>query len=220
MPKIIGNTTTTPMAVPDLAQTDSTKANYTKNKKVSFLENDSGYATEHYVNSEISEVKAIAKGRATGYVFDTVDDMNTWLADSDNVANLTLGDNLYIRATDVPDYWWDGTQAQQLETQKVDLTEYMPLSGGAFTGEISFKDSNAINSKGDEKPRFILVMEGFANGGVVKYVSYEFLLGTIEAAITNHGMRIDDLESANGDIETALDNIIAIQNSLIGGGSV
>lgn len=35
-----------------------------------------------------------------------------------------------------------------------------------------------------------------------------------------HDMRIENLELANGDIETALDNIIAIQNSLIGGGSV
>ena len=25
---------------------------------------------------------------------------------------------------DVPDYWWDGTQKQKLETQKVDLTTY------------------------------------------------------------------------------------------------
>lgn len=36
----------------------------------------------------------------------------------------------------------------------------------------------------------------------------------------NHDMRIENLELANGDLETALDNIIAIQNSLIGGGSV
>ena len=77
------------------------------------------------IETALDDIEAIAKGRATGYVFDTVDDMNTWLADSDNVANLVLGDNLYIRATDVPDYWWDGTQAQQLETQKVDLAEYV-----------------------------------------------------------------------------------------------
>ena len=93
-------------------------------KYTSDLENDSGYATETYVNNAIEEVEAIAKGRATGYVFDTIDDMNTWLADDTNTAKLVLGDNLYIRATDVPDYWWDGSTAQQLETQKVDLSEY------------------------------------------------------------------------------------------------
>lgn len=80
----------------------------------------STYATK----TALAETEAIAKGRATGYVFDTVDDMNTWLADEGNVGNLVLGDNLYIRAKDVPDYWWDGSSAQELETQKVDLTEY------------------------------------------------------------------------------------------------
>ena len=93
---------------------------------------------------------SIAKGRATGYVFDTVDDMNDWLSYEADRTTLVLGDNLYIRAKDVPDFWWDGTSAQELETQKVDLTEYV---------------------------------------------------------------KKEELNS----IETALDNIIAIQNALIGG---
>ena len=53
MAKIIGNTTTTPMTVPDLAQTNERKADYVKNKKMSFLENDSGYVTEQYVEGVI-----------------------------------------------------------------------------------------------------------------------------------------------------------------------
>lgn len=77
------------------------------------------------MNSEIADVKAIAKGRATGYVFDTLEDLDAWLSDEANTANLVLGDNFYIRAVDVPDYWWDGSAKQQLETQKVDLTEYV-----------------------------------------------------------------------------------------------
>lgn len=74
------------------------------------------------------EAKTIAKGRATGYVFDTAEDMETWLASEENIKNLVLGDNLYIRATDVPDYWWDGEQAQKLETQKVDMEEYVKFT--------------------------------------------------------------------------------------------
>lgn len=75
---------------------------------------------------EISErAEAIAKGRATGYVFDTVTDLDEWLQDSENTSKLVLGDNLYIREVGVPDYWWDGTSKQILETQKVDLTEYV-----------------------------------------------------------------------------------------------
>lgn len=69
------------------------------------------------------EAEIIAKGRATGYVFDTIDDMEIWI--EEHKSELILGDNLYIRETNVPDFWWDGTSAQLLETQKVDLTEYI-----------------------------------------------------------------------------------------------
>lgn len=74
---------------------------------------------------ETQRIEAIAKGRATGYVFDTKADMDLALEDTEFVSKLVLGDNLYIRATDTPDYWWDGENAQQLETQKVDLSEYV-----------------------------------------------------------------------------------------------
>lgn len=91
---------------------------------------DIGYG-ESNVSDGIADAKAkaeeaetIAKGRATGYVFDTKADMDAWLENPVNKAKLVLGDNLYIRATDTPDYWWDGSNAQQLETQKVDLSEY------------------------------------------------------------------------------------------------
>ncbi|HEY9122851.1 MAG TPA: hypothetical protein VIO15_00825 [Bacteroidales bacterium] len=76
----------------------------------------------------INETNAIAKGRNKGYVFATVDALDAWLSIPDNVAQLNLGDNLYILAIDVPDFWWDGTQKRMLETQKVDLTGYVPTS--------------------------------------------------------------------------------------------
>lgn len=37
------------------------------------------------------------------------------------IYNKPIGTNLYIRDIGVPDYWWDGEQAQVLETQKVDF---------------------------------------------------------------------------------------------------
>lgn len=77
-----------------------------------------------YLNSKLSPIEAIAKGRSAGYVFKTVSHLNWWLEQSGNKEKLVTGDNLYITATDVPDYWWDGTQPQELETQKVDLSEY------------------------------------------------------------------------------------------------
>lgn len=111
------------------------------------------------IDEKLDTLESIVKGRASGYVFDTLSDMYGWLDNNNNVTSLKLGDNLYIRDTDVPDYWWDGTQVQELETQKVDLTEYAKKS--------------ELNN----------------------YVTQEQL----------------------GDIEAALERIIAIQNSLIGG---
>ena len=86
---------------------------------------------EYATKKEVETVESIAKGRAAGYVFDTYEDMILWLQsllEGTGVADggfLNLGDNFYIRATNVPDYWWDGSAAQPLETQKVDLTEYV-----------------------------------------------------------------------------------------------
>ncbi len=79
--------------------------------------------TKASVVAAIDEVLSIAKGRSAGYVFDSYVDMCAWIQTGDNAAKLALGDNLYIRQTNVPDYWWDGNHQQILETQKVDLTE-------------------------------------------------------------------------------------------------
>lgn len=46
MSKIVGNTTTTPMPVADLSQTNEKKADFVKNKKMSLLENDAGYVKD------------------------------------------------------------------------------------------------------------------------------------------------------------------------------
>lgn len=71
----------------------------------------------------IEIVTEIANGKCHSEVFDTVEEMNTWIANTENTATLKTGDVFLIRAVDVPDYWWDGTTgtAQILETTKVDL---------------------------------------------------------------------------------------------------
>ena len=60
-------------------------------------------------------------GSAPGLVFDTMADMEAYVAE--HSAELKVGQNLYIREVDVPDYWWDGTAVQELEV-KVDLSGY------------------------------------------------------------------------------------------------
>lgn len=105
------------------------------------------YATRE----ELITAEAIAKGRATGYVFDTVSDLDLWLQDESNVSKLVLGDNFYIREVDVPDYWWDGTEKQQLETQKVDLSEYYTKkeTDGALVNKIGVWKPDTNYKKGD-----------------------------------------------------------------------
>ena len=76
------------------------------------------------IREEIRTVEAIARGRATAFVFDTTAALNAWLAIPANVAQLVVGDNLYIRALNVKDKWWDGTQVQTLESEAPDLTNY------------------------------------------------------------------------------------------------
>ncbi len=72
----------------------------------------------------VQRALSIAMGKNQARVFATVEALDAWLAVPANVQQLNVGDNFYITATDVPDYWWDGKQKQKLETQKVDLTTY------------------------------------------------------------------------------------------------
>lgn len=86
------------------------------------------YNSHPSILSDLVTVEAIARGKANAKAFDTVEDMNTWLAVPENVEGLNIGDNLYIRDLLVPDYWWDGTQAQVLEAESVNLSDYYTKS--------------------------------------------------------------------------------------------
>lgn len=89
----------------------------------------------------VAEATNIAKGRNRARVFATTADMETWLKTAANKGLCNVGDNLYIVQVDVPDWWVsevlttaDSTtgyyyKIAQLETQKVDLTNYLPKSG-------------------------------------------------------------------------------------------
>jgi hypothetical protein len=77
-----------------------------------------------YVLSEMVRIESIARGKASAKVFDTTEEMNDWLSDPDNVETLKIGDNLYIRDINVPDYWWDGEQPKILEAQAINLSDY------------------------------------------------------------------------------------------------
>jgi hypothetical protein len=76
------------------------------------------------IRNELSAVEAIARGKSRAFIFDTRSDLDDWILIPDNRTGLAAGDNLYIRQTDVPDYWWDGAQIQPLENEKVDLSVF------------------------------------------------------------------------------------------------
>lgn len=51
------------------------------------------------------EAKTVAMGATRAEVFDTTELMQNWLKDPENAGKLKIGDNLYIKDTNVPDYW-------------------------------------------------------------------------------------------------------------------
>jgi hypothetical protein len=83
---------------------------------------ESDGVNKRYVDEKIAE--AMAGGRPTGKVFATVAELDAWLLVPENMESLPVPYNFYILDLDVPDYWWDGTQKQISETEKVDLTGY------------------------------------------------------------------------------------------------
>ena len=76
---------------------------------------------------------SIAKGRNQARVFNTTDDMREWLSNAENANKCSVGDNLYIVDTEVPDWWISEVlntvdietgyyyKIAQLETQKVEF---------------------------------------------------------------------------------------------------
>lgn len=105
---------------------------------------------EYATPESVTEAKAIAEGRARSVSFATIEEMRTSL----NAAPKTeykIGDNIFITATDVPDWWISAVNATstqatnptntffelptfsvgyytiaKLETQKVNLENYAP----------------------------------------------------------------------------------------------
>ena len=100
-----------------------------------------GLASTSYVDTEVDKVMQVANGKTKTYVFNTVAELDNWLAVAANKTGLNNGDVFLIKAVNVPDYWWDGTGKSILETTKVDL------SGYALTANVpSIKVNNATNA--------------------------------------------------------------------------
>lgn len=80
------------------------------------------------IKADVARVEAIAKGGNRAVAFDTAVALDEWLAIPENIETLHVGDHLLIRETNTPDYWWDGTTKVELESGKIDLSEYIKTS--------------------------------------------------------------------------------------------
>lgn len=89
------------------------------------------------VQSKANDAYNLAEGRSSGYVFDDFTSLKTTLkaAPLAGTGSYKIGDNLFIKATDTPDYWISGKlttntgtygyyEITELETAKVDLSGY------------------------------------------------------------------------------------------------
>lgn len=112
----------------------------------------SGAVSESYDGSAEKTI-VIPDGSIPSLVFDTVADMNAYIAE--NADSLKTGQDLLIRETGVPDYWWDGTKAVEAEG-KVDL------SGYSTTDEMN----QAISEAGEKKVSLPLDENGNPVNGI------------------------------------------------------
>ena len=103
------------------------------------------------------------------------------------------------------------SKAKLSATSQTYVDEKLDALKGTAIGSISWIENAGTK---DEKLGFF-----DCNGSFIEWfdlVSHVYLNGVINDINAN----FDNINSTIGDIETALDNIIAIQNSLIGGGNV
>lgn len=111
-------------------RTDASSARQSANESASSADQsaqsaDTATQVSEQARQKAEEAISIAKGKATGYVFDTKAEMEAWISVEANKVLLNLGDNLYIRDVNVSDFWWDGSSVQPLETEHPDFTQYV-----------------------------------------------------------------------------------------------
>ncbi|KAA6356578.1 MAG: hypothetical protein EZS28_047895, partial [Streblomastix strix] len=89
---------------------------------------------------QLQEVQDIASGKSKRYVFETTEEMNTWMEDQENVAKLAIEDNLSIKDKYIMDYWWHSTSLRALETELPDMSNVMTILGTATGGDNAITD--------------------------------------------------------------------------------
>lgn len=71
------------------------------------------------LKASLEMISDVESGENIAKVFDTKAELDEWLALEGNAETLKTGQDIYIKDTGTPDYWWDGAELQVLETEKV-----------------------------------------------------------------------------------------------------
>jgi hypothetical protein len=105
------------------------------------------------IREELSRVESIASGAKVGLTFTDTAQLEEWLAgnyqrpDGKRPTDLQTGWDLYTLPPEEPDYWWDGTGIQELDT-KTDLSDYYTIeeTNKRFSLPCVFVEKIGINS--------------------------------------------------------------------------
>lgn len=149
---------------------------------------------------------ALAQGKPSSVVFDTLEEVEDWISNPANVGKLKIGDNIYIKDTNTPDYWVVDALTislgghfyvlQALETEKVDLSNYATHNElgetAASLGQSISQALSAANTKvSDVKVNGTSVVEnGVADIPLIKNVKDS--VGLVKMNLAG-GIRTNDL---------------------------
>ncbi|KAA6402639.1 MAG: hypothetical protein EZS28_001838 [Streblomastix strix] len=135
---------------------------YQKNDASILLADGGDMLVSSLVNqTQLQEVRNIATGKSKTYVFDIYGQLNDWMAVQENVANLVIEDDLYIVDKEITDYWWDGTDLKVLETELLDMNNFIATlgvttgSGNAIIDlSIDTETNNLLNDKANKSTTY------------------------------------------------------------------
>ena len=85
------------------------KPEMTENRENTLSNSATNYPSSYAVTQAIAALNTVSS-----LVFDTIEEMDQYIAEFGD--RLKVGQSLYIRASDVPDYWWDGVSALPMES--------------------------------------------------------------------------------------------------------
>lgn len=96
---------------------------------------------------KINNILQLNNGKTASHIFATELEMNNRLLEKDFTSQLSRGDIFFILKEEEPDYWWDGFQAQKIETDKLKLNEIIGMVETGYT----FVVSDSIPTLDDKK---------------------------------------------------------------------